>query len=369
MRLLAVCFSPPNGAIAEPFSVIVKNMANFSSVTVVSPVLSGLNCSKVDHILVNYDPSKPQDFFSNDGIWKISRELKERKFDAVLWFSTNIANIVMLPFVDAKRHYLWCHEPKPSGRTSKVKRVLYFLNDRILAIKSSKIIVAGNSIRDICPAEWKRKIEVCPFPALNEVHDRSYGPLDFSHGKVPEQNQKFKILFFGGIQLYKGLDILALAIRSLISSEGVGKFELEIVGAGDLTLFPELIALEKEFPQDIKIINKFVDFSEIYERVNCSDIVAFPYLSATGTTTLSIVFGLGKVVVASSLGNFSDYIANGENGYLVRGGDISSLASMILYCSQNRHELPKIGQSAKAFFDLYFNPEKVAQRLLEIMQL
>ena len=56
-----------------------------------------------------------------------------------------------------------------------------------------------------------------------------YGP---SQLKIPHISNGFKLLFFGSINLYKGLDILIEALEKL-RTQGINNLSLTIAGKGD----------------------------------------------------------------------------------------------------------------------------------------
>jgi glycosyltransferase involved in cell wall biosynthesis len=368
MRILAVCFSPPEGAIADPFSAVINEISKDNEVTVISPYLTALDCSQIHHINILYEPSRPISFFSSKGLGLAYKQLKNQQFDAVFWFSTNIANIVILPFVHTKRHYMWCHEPRPKNRTTFIKRVLYKINDTILSFKSKKVIVAGLSVARMCPIGWSHKLEICPIPSIEKFDHPQATKSQNSYELIKNNGSVFRVVFFGGLQPYKGLDVLALAFREVIGANLGVIYKLEILGSGNLSYFPHLISLRDSFPELVTINNTYVPSDYLYESVKCADAAVFPYLTATGTTVLNIAFGLNCLVIASDVGNFADHIRDGENGFLVCPGDVGALAQRIVECSLNIPMSKLIGQRGRSFFENELTAKVVGEKLLNIFR-
>lgn len=364
MKLLLVCFSPPTGAIAEVFSTFVNNLGKKVNVTVISPHLDQMQIDCINHIEIEYTSSRPLLFFGSSGIGEIYKKTKGEHFDAVLWFSTNIANVFSLPFIKATKHYTWCHEPRPEGRASKFKSLLYRINDHIMAIKVEKIFVAGESILKMCPKYWRKKIVICQFPS----HDHLLECLDVENNSLKPLNlikrENFKILFFGGIHAYKGLDVLAQAFSKLIEISGVENCSLKIIGAGDLGQFPSLLAL-KEKNDDIVIIhNSFMASNVLYNEIFNSDVIVFPYLTATGSNTINIAFSLKRLVVASDVGNFSDHIDNEVNGFKLSITNADTLSDCLHKIYLNPILQRTIEKNSRIYFDNNFKEDIVLNKFL-----
>jgi starch synthase len=61
-----------------------------------------------------------------------------------------------------------------------------------------------------------------------------------------------------------------------------------------------------------------------------SDLVALPYLSATGSGVVKLAYSYHRPVVVSNVGSLPDSVIPGQTGYIVPSNDASALANSIL---------------------------------------
>lgn len=150
------------------------------------------------------------------------------------------------------------------------------------------------------------------------------------YNQFPKATKKFKkrgdleVLFFGFIRPYKGLDVLLAALPKLehnvfltIAGEYWGDrneitTKLESVGYGHIETHLEYVRMEEA--------------ANYFER---ADVVALPYLTATGSAVLSVAYYYAVPVVASSVGGLKDGVINGQTGWLVPPNSSDELAKTI----------------------------------------
>lgn len=126
-----------------------------------------------------------------------------------------------------------------------------------------------------------------------------------------------KILFFGIISHYKGLDLLIQAMEEL-KSEGVTNLHLTIAGRGEawadcqpLIKSPELYNLQV----------RFIENAEIPDLMGSHHFIVLPYRSATQSGPLVAALGYGVPVVAPSFGCFTDTV-NNDTAILYEQGNL-----------------------------------------------
>ncbi len=126
-----------------------------------------------------------------------------------------------------------------------------------------------------------------------------------------------RVLFIGRIRDYKGLDVLFQAWENI--SEGT----LIIAGEGTLP--------KKQSGENCLIINRWLSDSEILEAIDASEVVVFPYSSASQSGTLPICIARGKKVVISDLpGLVEQTKLRPDLSTIVTPGDWSSLQRGLL---------------------------------------
>lgn len=135
---------------------------------------------------------------------------------------------------------------------------------------------------------------------------------------------QLRLLFFGFVRPYKGLDVL---LHALARVDGV---RLTVAG---------------EFWGDPQPVRALIDQLGLSERVDlqlgyvaaqrvpalfCSaDALVLPYLSGTATQNVWLAFEHGLPVVASRVGTMPEAIRDGEDGLLVPPGDVAALAAAL----------------------------------------
>lgn len=144
---------------------------------------------------------------------------------------------------------------------------------------------------------------------------------------VAEEKRELRILFFGSIKPYKGVDVLVRAgIELLQSNPGC---RIDIVGRPftDLAAERAMVAaagLEARIGFDLR----YVPDDDLAGYLAAADIVVFPYreIDASGAFTLAVA--AGKPIVASAIGVFNEPPAKG-NICLVPPDDAVALAGAL----------------------------------------
>lgn len=136
------------------------------------------------------------------------------------------------------------------------------------------------------------------------------------------------ILFFGLIRPYKGLSYLLKAMPLVLQET-----EATLIIAGecweDPNIYKEMISAFK-INHAVHFINKYIPSNEVALYFQSADIVACPYLSASGSGVLEIAQGFNKPVIATRTGSFNDMIEDNKNGYLVEAANETQLATALI---------------------------------------
>lgn len=133
-----------------------------------------------------------------------------------------------------------------------------------------------------------------------------------------------RILFFGRMEEYKGLDVLLEAVREL-DRRGVG-FELVLAGRG-----PELDRLAPviESLPNVTVVNRYLTPPEAVAYFQRATAVVIPYREATQSGVVAAAFANGRPVVASEVGGLVDVITHEANGLFVPPGSVPALADAL----------------------------------------
>ena len=139
-----------------------------------------------------------------------------------------------------------------------------------------------------------------------------------------------RLLYFGTIRPYKGLEHLVEAFQSLEDDEA-RRFRLSIVGeTWEGWDEPVRSARAGRHSERIDIVNRYVHDDEIARFFADSDVVVLPYLRSSASGPLHIAMAGGLPVVVSDVGGLRD-AAEGYTGVTwVTPGDVPGLRSALL---------------------------------------
>ena len=124
--------------------------------------------------------------------------------------------------------------------------------------------------------------------------------------------------FFGRMEPYKGLDVLAAAMPRVWETRP--DVHLRLAGAG-----PTRLALSDS---RVLIHPGYLPESEVEAFFGGTSLVVLPYTAASQTGAGSVAVGYGAPTVASRLGGLSDLVL--DETYLVPAGDPAALAAVIV---------------------------------------
>lgn len=159
----------------------------------------------------------------------------------------------------------------------------------------------------------------------------AHGPLALRRSPRPVVDKaagRWRIVLFGRLQSYKGVDVLIEALGLLPPAL---RDRLEVVVAGDplIDLAPLLrraADLGLAAPL-LQVVPGRLDEQAMADLLGSADGFVFPYRAIEASGVLFLVAGLQRWVIASDLGAFAEVIGrDGSMGQLVMPGDAADLA-------------------------------------------
>ncbi len=152
------------------------------------------------------------------------------------------------------------------------------------------------------------------------------GNFSYCHRDVPRElpvDRPVRLLFFGRIIAYKGLDLLLSALPRL-QAEFPG-LSLEIWGAGDLgsyrTRLSELSA--------VRIENRWIGEDEIAGIFERTDLAILPYREASQSAVVATAFAAGMPCIATPIPGLCEQVADGVTGLIAASMQAEDLAEAI----------------------------------------
>jgi glycosyltransferase involved in cell wall biosynthesis len=158
----------------------------------------------------------------------------------------------------------------------------------------------------------------------------------------PSPGEPLKLLFFGRIVAYKGLDLLLSAIK-LIRKRGGPKVHLTIAGSGDLSTYNEAIV-------DLGDVELHVDgwMSDAQRNIhfNAAHVQVLPYIDTSVSGVVLTGIWAGMATVATPLPAFHDILEEGVNAVFASEVSAPALADAISRLAEDHSLLKILAQGA-----------------------
>lgn len=250
------------------------------------------------------------------------------------------------------RTALTIHDAVPhSGRDARVAARLAPVR-RFTRARVQRLFVHGPS----CATQYLQ--EYLPAPHRDaRLRLTEHGTI-LSGAPVPPPAE-FRVLMFGRMEAYKGLDVLLAAWRQL-AARGVPA-ALELAGSG-----PELDRLGADFAAlpGVTVTPGYISSAQVIDKIGAADALVLPYHSATQSGVLAAAMGNGRFAVASRVGGIPDTIQHGVNGLLVEPGDADGLAEALAGLAADAELRRQLQAGARRSADERLDWQQIAERML-----
>jgi len=169
-------------------------------------------------------------------------------------------------------------------------------------------------------------------------------------------------LYTGQVITRKGIRVLLEAVKSL---GPVFKGTLVIAGDGAERQTLEKWAEENGLADRIHWTG-WLSYEVLGDYVRNCDVFVFPTFEDTWGMVLTEAMACGKPIIASTAAGASEWIQEGQSGFLVNPGDVRGLADAIHKFIQEPSLIPAFGALSKTIAD-DFSPEKAMARLSDVL--
>lgn len=164
----------------------------------------------------------------------------------------------------------------------------------------------------------------------------SYKNFGKSKLEAPNISDGVKLLFFGTINEYKGLDLLIVALENLFS-KGISNMELTIAGKGISWKECESLIKTKE-KYNLQV--RFIDNKEIPDLMSSHHFLVLPYRDATQSGPLATAIAYELPVVAPNFGCFSEVYSN-ESAVLYPQGHLEEALTKVSMLTDEQYSMMK----------------------------
>jgi glycosyltransferase involved in cell wall biosynthesis len=270
-----------------------------------------------------------------DSWWMAGRRLARQHFDAVVLFVyTPIQVPAYMVLAKAAKAggctvVALCNNVMPHERRKLDKPLMTALLRRVDAL-----VVHSGEQADLAAALTAAPVEVAALPPHLPHADHDVPPAEAAdeaaEAEAPSAgggpwSPRNRLLFFGIVRPYKGLDVLLRALAQAPPQVCLSVAGEIWEGRDDLlSLISELGLVGR-----VTLSEGYVPSDHIPGIFSAADALVLPYRSATASQNALIAFQFGIPVVATRAGAIADAIQDGVNGILCTPGDVADLARAI----------------------------------------
>ena len=188
-------------------------------------------------------------------------------------------------------------------------------------------------------------------------------PLSSAGPEVAIAERGKRLLFFGRIWEYKGLEYLIRA-EPLIS-ERIPDVEIVIAGRGeDFEKYRRMMVNPSRF----EIHNQNIPEALVAEFFSEASVVVLPYVDASQSGVVPVAYSFARPVVATSVGGLPAVVEDGVTGLLVPPRDVHALADAIVTLLENEDLRHKMGAAGRHKLDREWAPEVIGPQHIDVYQ-
>lgn len=286
-------------------------------------------------------------------ISSVKRRINEIKPDVVHFTGPHMWNLYLLGWLRHKVraaihtiHDLDAHEGAPFGR-------LLSLWNRTVLNLSSHIVVHNKKYLSSLIARGFDESDITWLPLLHTFFSHTKAAALVSNCEQASYNghvthQRFA-LFFGRIEVYKGIDILLESVELLNEEFSVNNkppIRLVIAGKGKL---PH--KWTGSLPDNVEWRNRFISDDEAIDLFRRCNLVILPYTGATQSAIVAAAYYFCKPVLVTNSGALEEYVIPCQTGFVVQQGDSRAMANALAEAFATSSNLSVMGLSGRRWYD------------------
>lgn len=296
---------------------------------------------------------------------KISKMLKNGNYDIIHteWFTFSPIDYLFLSSFKRKynvKYVATVHDILPFNE--KCYDMLY--HRKLYALADSVILQAPNNIERFASLfpESKQKTHMIPHGHMLDYVEMADKIESREKLKIPQNKTVF--LFFGQIKKVKGVDILLESIAQLKDKYS----ELYLVVAGNVwkSDFTSCENIIKKYNLDsvLKLDIRYIPDEEVKYYYSAADVCVLPYTDVYQSGVIQLAYGYKKPVISSDLPAFTQFVKEGETGYISKAGDCHTLAQAIEKALIQKDNLQRLGENGYSLVRNELDWSDLAKRIL-----
>lgn len=251
------------------------------------------------------------------------------------------------------------HDVDPHPGDSDTRRLPLWA-PRLMIRQSQHLVVHGEGLKRAVVQRYSKPadhVHVLSHPVIRRYAELA-GRQDI---KRKTGDRAFRLLMFGRIFAYKGLEFLIRAEAELANS--LPDLRVTIAGRGD---DPRMFSALMGNPGNYDIRNRFIDDAEVAQLFVDADAVVLPYTEASQSGVLNVAAAFGKPVIATDVGELGSTVRSNRLGIVVPPKNVQQLADAIRTLTRNRELRQSFAASSLEWASGPNSPELVGARAAAI---
>lgn len=208
------------------------------------------------------------------------------------------------------------------------------------------------------------KLKYVPLGDLNEGLAKNM--------QVTKNTGSKKILLYGRLTEYKGVDFLLTAMRSLLDSKPEVFADVKIVLAGrakpdyEKEITEQIQAFRLEEIVDCKF--KYHSDEDLMRMIKNADCSVFPYKHITQSAALLNALFLGAPVICSDLEGFKEAVEHEVSGLVFERDNVEDFGKCLERVLTDSKFAQQLGENAKASAEEKFSWRKISDLTLKVYE-
>lgn len=287
---------------------------------------------------------------------RFERYIQEQKIDVVFCTMDHLWNVFMTGVIrDSSAVYLLTvhdatrHPGEDQGWRRWLLRRDIDASDAALVLTRS----VGESLQD-----------KYLYPA-NRIFLSAHGHFGDSNAEVEPRklptDRPPRLLFFGRILEYKGLDLMLAALPML--RREFPTLQLEVWGTGDIA--PYQAALDRV--GDVRVENRWIEEAEIPSIFATTDLSVLPYREASQSGVVATAFAAGMPCIATPIPGLCEQVNNGVTGVISSGFSPAEYAEAVAKALRDPVFYARLSQNCIAATRTTLSWETIGQSVVDAL--
>jgi alpha-maltose-1-phosphate synthase len=284
---------------------------------------------------------------------EILRRIERARPDVVHLQGGNPWLVPVLPFIGKRPLVTTIHDP---WLHLGEKKIVDWMTSTLTARLSGHLIVHGERLRDYSIRRFRRPAETVTAIPMGEFS--LYRRLSRHAASEPVPG---RILFFGRIRAYKGIETLIRATPAIVRA--VPTARVVIAGSGE---WPEACWRQTHDSDMFEVVHRYIPDDEVARLFMEASLVVLPYSDASQSAVVCLAYSFGRPVVATCVGGIPELVEDGLTGLLVPPGEPGALAAAVISLLQSPPRLERMGTRALAKSRTDLSWDEIAGRTFDV---